>query len=29
MRAPNELVALTKVLGDATEGLEIPILSPN
>ena len=27
MRAPNELVALTKVLGDATEGLEIPILS--
>ena len=27
MRAPNDLVALTKVLGEATEGLEIPILS--
>jgi len=27
MRSPNELVALTRVLGDATEGLEIPILS--
>ncbi|MCB2149457.1 MAG: outer membrane protein transport protein, partial [Deltaproteobacteria bacterium] len=27
MRAPNDIVALTKVLGDATEGLEIPILS--
>jgi hypothetical protein len=27
MRAPNDMVALTKVLGDATEGLEIPILS--
>ena len=27
MRSPNELVALTKVLGDATEKLEIPILS--
>jgi long-subunit fatty acid transport protein len=27
MRAPNELVALTKLLGDATAGLEIPILS--
>lgn len=27
MRSPNDIVALTKVLGDATEGLEIPILS--
>jgi long-subunit fatty acid transport protein len=27
MRAPNDLVALTEVLGEATEGLEIPILS--
>lgn len=27
MRSPNELVALTEVLGDATEGLEIPVLS--
>jgi long-subunit fatty acid transport protein len=27
MRSPNELVALTRVLGDATEGLDIPILS--
>jgi long-subunit fatty acid transport protein len=27
MRAPNEIVALTKILGDATEGLEIPVLS--
>ena len=27
MRSPNELVALTKVLGDATKDLEIPILS--
>lgn len=27
MRSPNELVALTRVLGDATEDLEIPILS--
>lgn len=26
-RMPNELVALTKVLGNATKGLEIPILS--
>lgn len=26
-RAPNELVAMTRVLGDATRGLEIPILS--
>jgi len=27
MRDPNDLVALTRVLGNATEGLEIPILS--
>lgn len=27
MRSPNELVALTRVLGDATKDLEIPILS--
>jgi long-subunit fatty acid transport protein len=27
MRSPNEMVALTRVLGDATEDLEIPILS--
>jgi long-subunit fatty acid transport protein len=27
MRSPNDLVALTEVLGEATEGLEIPILS--
>ncbi len=27
MRSPNELVALTRVLGEATESLEIPILS--
>jgi long-subunit fatty acid transport protein len=27
MRSPNEMVALTKVLGDATKDLEIPILS--
>ena len=27
MRAPNELVAMTKVLGNATQGLEVPILS--
>ncbi len=27
MRSPNELVALTKVLGDATQNLEIPVLS--
>lgn len=27
MRAPNELVALTGVLGEATTGLEIPIIS--
>lgn len=27
MRSPNELVALTRVLGDATKELEIPILS--
>lgn len=27
MRAPNDIVALTDVLGEATEGLEIPILS--
>ncbi len=27
MRSPNELVALTRVLGDATKDLEIPVLS--
>jgi long-subunit fatty acid transport protein len=27
MRSPNELVALTRILGDATEDLDIPILS--
>ncbi len=27
MRAPNEMVALTRVLGDATANLEIPVLS--
>jgi long-subunit fatty acid transport protein len=27
MRSPNEMLALTKVLGDATKDLEIPILS--
>ncbi|MFZ2634118.1 MAG: outer membrane protein transport protein [Desulfosalsimonadaceae bacterium] len=27
MRSPNELVALTRILGDATKDLEIPILS--
>ncbi len=27
MRAPNEIVALTHVLGEATAGLEIPVLS--
>jgi long-subunit fatty acid transport protein len=27
LRAPNDIVALTDVLGEATEGLEIPILS--
>lgn len=27
MRAPNDLVALTRVLGDATRDLEIPVLS--
>ncbi len=27
MRAPNDMVALTKVIGDATEDLEVPILS--
>lgn len=27
MRDPNDLVALTRVLGNATQGLEIPILS--
>ena len=27
MRSPNEMVALTRVLGDATKDLEIPILS--
>lgn len=27
MRAPNDMVALTKVIGDSTEDLEIPILS--
>ncbi len=27
MRSPNELVALTKVLGDATKDLEIPVIS--
>ncbi|MDA3897068.1 MAG: outer membrane protein transport protein [Desulfobacteraceae bacterium] len=27
MRSPNELVALTRVLGDATKDLDIPILS--
>lgn len=27
MRSPNDMVALTRVLGEATEGLEIPILS--
>ena len=27
MRAPNDLVAMTGALGDATKGLEIPILS--
>ena len=27
VRTPNELVALTRVLGDATESLDIPILS--
>ena len=27
MRAPNEMVALTKLLGDVTQGLEIPVLS--
>lgn len=27
MRSPNELVALTRVLGEATQDLEIPILS--
>jgi len=27
MRAPNDLVALTRVLGDATKDLEVPILS--
>lgn len=27
MRAPNEIVALTRALGEATDGLEIPILS--
>ena len=27
MRSPNELVALTRILGDATEDLEIPVLS--
>jgi long-subunit fatty acid transport protein len=27
MRDPNDLVALTRVLGNATEGLEIPVLS--
>lgn len=27
MRAPNDMVAMTKVLGDATEGLNIPIKS--
>lgn len=27
MRAPNDMVALTEVLGEATAGLEIPILS--
>jgi len=26
-RSPNDLIALTKVLGEATEGLEIPILT--
>ncbi|MGB9498829.1 MAG: OmpP1/FadL family transporter [Dissulfuribacterales bacterium] len=27
MRSPNELVALTRVLGDATKNLEIPVMS--
>ena len=27
MRAPNDLVAMTKILGDSTKDLEIPILS--
>ena len=27
MRAPNDMVALTKLLGDVTQGLEIPVLS--
>ncbi len=27
MRSPNEMVALTRVLGDATKDLEIPVLS--
>ena len=27
MRSPNELVALTRVLGDATKDLEIPVIS--
>jgi long-subunit fatty acid transport protein len=27
MRSPNDIVALTRVLGESTEGLEIPVLS--